>query len=51
MKKSTIRRIYPIVIGSLLILTGVIFLLDNLNIISLNWEILVGPLFALGGLV
>jgi hypothetical protein len=35
----------------LLILTGVIFLLDNLNIISLNWEVLVGPLFALGGLV
>jgi hypothetical protein len=51
MKKSTVRTIFPIVIGLLLILTGVIFLLDNLNIISLNWEVLVGPLFALGGLV
>ena len=51
MKKSTARIVFPIVIGLLLILSGVVFLLNNLNIISLNWEALMGPLFALGGLV
>lgn len=51
MKKLTARTVFPIVIGLLLISAGVIFLLSNLNVISLNWEALVGPLFAVGGLV
>ncbi|MEA3325828.1 MAG: hypothetical protein U9R53_00725 [Chloroflexota bacterium] len=51
MKKSTTRVLVPIVGGILLIATGVIFLLSNFGIITLDWEMLVGPLFAIGGLV
>ena len=51
MKKSTTRVLVPIVGGILLIAAGVIFLLSNLGIITLDWEMLVGPLFAIGGLV
>jgi hypothetical protein len=50
MNKSKTRLLLPVVGGILLIAAGVIFLLDNLGIIRLNWEVLIGPLFAVGGL-
>ena len=51
MKKSKTRILFPIVGGILLIAAGVIFLLNNLGVISIDWAVLVGPLFAIGGLV
>lgn len=51
MKKSNRRILLSIIGGILLIAAGVIFLLDNLGMIYLNWEIVIGPIFALGGLV
>ena len=51
MKKSNTRILLPIVGGILLIAAGVIFLLNNLGMIEVNWEMYIGPLFALGGLV
>lgn len=51
MKESKTRTLLPIVGGVLLILAGVIFLLDNLAIITLDWKMLIGPLFGIGGLV
>jgi len=40
-----------VVSGVLLVAAGVIFLLVNLDLIKLDWEMLMGPLFGLGGLV
>lgn len=40
-----------IVSGILLVAAGVIFLLANLDLIFLDWEVLIGPLFGVGGLV
>lgn len=37
--------------GVLMVVVGVIFLLGNLGIISPNWDIIIGPLFGIGGLV
>lgn len=51
MKKSKTGFLLPFVGGILLILAGVAFLLDNLGITALNWEMLVGPMFAIGGLI
>lgn len=51
MKKINTKLMLPIVGGILLIATGVIFLLNNLGVFQIRWEILIGPLFALGGLV
>ena len=51
MKKSKTRILLPIVGGFLLIAVGVIFLLSNLGVITINWEAIIGPLFAVGGLV
>ena len=51
MKRSRTKILVPIVGGILLIAAGVVFLLNNLEIIDLDWEILMGPLFAIGGLV
>lgn len=51
MKKIKSRIVLPIVGGILLIAAGVVFLLNNLGLISLDWEMLIGPMFALGGLV
>jgi hypothetical protein len=51
MNKSRTRLLLPIIGGILLILAGVIFLLDNLDVIMLDWELLIGPMFGLGGLV
>jgi len=51
MKKSNRKLLLPIIGGILLIAAGVIFLLDNLGMIVLDWEMIIGPIFALGGLV
>jgi len=51
MKKSKTRVLLSIVGGLLLVAAGVIFLLDNIGIITLDWEMLIGPLFGIGGLV
>ncbi len=41
----------PIIGGLLLIAAGILFLLNNLGMIALDWEMVIGPIFALGGLV
>jgi len=51
MKKSKIRMLLSFVGGILLVAVGVVFLLDNFKIIKLDWEMLVGPMFGIGGLV
>lgn len=40
-----------LILGALLIATGVIFLLNNFESITLDRELLMGPLFGLGGLI
>lgn len=37
--------------GVLLVAAGVVFLLGNLNIITIDLDVIIGPLFAIGGLV
>ncbi len=51
MKKIKAGVLIPVVGGILLVLAGAILLLNNFGVISLNWEMLVGPLFAVGGVV
>lgn len=51
MKKSKRRLLFSIVGGVLLIAAGVISLLANLGVLTLNWEMLIGPMLAVGGLV
>lgn len=51
MKKSKMRLLLPVVGGILLIAAGVVFLLDNLNVITLDWEMLIGPMFGIGGII
>ena len=51
MKQSKIRFWIPVIGGVLLVLAGVIILLNNFNVISLSWEWIIGPMFAVGGLV
>ena len=51
MKKLRLQSLFPVIGGILLIVTGVVFLLDNLGVIALDWEMVIGPLFVVGGLV
>jgi hypothetical protein len=52
MKKKIKAGVFiPVVGGILLVLAGLVLLLNNFGIIQLNWEMLVGPLFGIGGLV
>lgn len=51
MNKSKTNFLLSVVGGILLVASGVIFLLDNLGLIMLDWEILIGPMFGIGGLV
>lgn len=51
MKETSRRFLFSIVGGVLLVAAGVVFLLSNLEIITINWEMVVGPLLAVGGLV
>ncbi len=51
MKKIKPGLLISIVGGILLVLAGVILMLDNFDVIQLNWEMLVGPLFAGGGVI
>lgn len=50
MKSKTIKLI-PIIGGVLLIIVGVILLLDALDIFQFSFELLIGPLFGVGGVV
>ena len=51
MKKLNPKVVFPVVGGSLLIAVGLLFLLNNLEIVKFDWGILIGPLVALGGVV
>jgi len=51
MKKFRSSMLLPIIGGILLIAAGVVFLLNNLGMVALDWEMLIGPLFGVGGLV
>jgi hypothetical protein len=51
MKKSNARLLFSVIGGLLLIAAGVVFLLENLEVITLDWEMLIGPMFGIGGLV
>lgn len=51
MKKTKTRILFPFIAGILMIAAGVIFLLDNIGMINIDYQILIGPLFALGGLI
>jgi len=51
MKTSKARFWLSVVGGILLIAAGVMFLLGNLNIITVEGDIIIGPLFAIGGVV
>lgn len=51
MDRSTKRFWFPLIGGLLLILAGVMLLLESLNLVALNWDMLIGPLFFIGGLI
>ncbi|QRN82371.1 hypothetical protein JR338_07975 [Chloroflexota bacterium] len=51
MEKPKSKGGMSLILGALLIATGVIFLLNNFDIITLDWDFLMGPLFGLGGLI
>jgi hypothetical protein len=51
MKKSNRRFLLSFVGGILLIAAGVIFLLANLEMVTISWEVVIGPMLAGGGLV
>lgn len=51
MKKSNRRFLLSLVGGVLLIAAGVVFLLANLEMITISWEMVIGPLLAAGGLI
>lgn len=51
MKKSQTNFLISVVGGILLVTAGVIFLLDNLGLIMLDWDMLIGPMFGIGGLI
>jgi len=50
MKKSNRRLLFSVLGGILLVAAGVILLLSNLALITVDWELIIGPLFAIGGL-
>lgn len=51
MKKPKINFLVSVVGGILLVAAGVIFLMNNLGLIMLDWDVLIGPMFGIGGLV
>lgn len=51
MEQPKSRVVMPFILGAILISMGVIFLLNNFNVITLDWEFLMGPLFGMGGLI
>jgi hypothetical protein len=51
MKNTNRRILLSIVGGIILIAAGVVFLLDNFGAITLNWQMVIGPMLALGGLI
>jgi hypothetical protein len=51
MKKTNRRFLVSLVGGIILLAAGVALLFSNLGMITLNWQMVVGPAFAVGGLV
>jgi hypothetical protein len=51
MKKLRTSLLLPIVGGIVLIAAGVVLLLNNFNLIRLPWEMLIGLVFGLGGVI
>lgn len=51
MKKSNRGILLSLVSGIILLAAGVTILFSNLGMITLNWQMVVGPAFAIGGLV
>lgn len=51
MRTSKTRFWLSIITGILLVAAGVIFLLGNLEIIIVDWEVIIGPVFGIAGLV
>lgn len=51
MKKTNRRFLVSLVGGIILLAAGVTILFSNLGMITLNWQMVVGPAFAVGGLV
>lgn len=51
MKRSNRKILLSLVGGIILIVAGVVFLLDNFGMITLNWQMVIGPMLALGGLI
>ena len=51
MKKTNRRFLLSLVGGIILLAAGVTILFSNLGMITLNWQMVVGPAFAVGGLV
>ncbi len=51
MRTSKTRFWLSVISGILLLGAGVIFLLGNLDIITLDWEVIIGPLFGLSELI
>ncbi len=49
--KNKARFLIPLVGGILMILAGVVFLLENLGVFTFDYNILIGPMFGVGGLV
>lgn len=50
--KNSNRRFWLSLVGGILLITaGVIFLLDNLGRITIQWEMVIGPMLAAGGLI
>jgi len=49
MKKYT-SIFLPVLGGILLITLGTLLLLSNFNIITMDWSLIIGPIFAIGGL-
>ena len=50
MKKSKRRLLFSVLGGILMVTAGVVLLLSNLGVITIDWGIIIGPLFAIGGL-
>lgn len=50
MKKSKRRFLLTVLGGILLVTAGIILLLSNLGRFTIDWEIIIGPLLAIGGL-
>jgi len=51
MKRSNFKFLFSVIGGILLIALGVLFLLNNFGILGFDWELYIGPSFAIIGIV